>query len=67
MPVRALRFRDETEEAGWIVDDLKADHKETGLPWGEYAILYRQHKSSSLLEDALVASYPLPVGSWEVG
>ena len=53
-PVRALGFPDEAAEAGWLLADLQADHAATGLPWGEYGVLYRTHEIGELLEAHLI-------------
>src|SRR6266699_3748478 len=41
--VVAHGFRDEHEEATWLLRDLQSDHA-AGLSWGDYAILYRKHR-----------------------
>src|ERR1041384_559880 len=47
-PVRALGFPDEAAEAAWLLADLLADQGRTGLPWGEYGVLYRTHEIGEL-------------------
>src|SRR2546428_232314 len=47
-------FRDEEEEAAWLLEDILADRAVAGLGWGEYAILYRRHKVGEYLEGRLV-------------
>src|SRR5256884_8549756 len=42
--VGAFAFRDEEEEAAWLLEDILADRAASGLGWGDYAILYRRHK-----------------------
>src|SRR5216110_4124865 len=42
--VVAHAFRDEHEEATWLLDDVRADRTSAGLSWGDYAILYRKHR-----------------------
>jgi superfamily I DNA/RNA helicase len=54
--VEAVAFDDEGAESEWIVSDLAADHRASGLPWGEYGILYRKHDSGALLEGKLLAA-----------
>jgi len=54
--VRALQFTDDGSEAGWILADLLADQATTGLPWGEYGVLYREHRIGDRLEAELVRS-----------
>ncbi|HEV8356512.1 MAG TPA: UvrD-helicase domain-containing protein [Gemmatimonadales bacterium] len=55
-PVRALGFPDEAAEAAWLLADLLADQAGTGLPWGEYAVLYRTHEIGELLEAQLIGA-----------
>src|SRR6266516_557820 len=52
--VGALAFRDEAEEAAWLLEDLRSDRAASGLGWGEYAVLYRRHKLGEYLEGRLV-------------
>jgi superfamily I DNA/RNA helicase len=55
-PVRALGFPDEAAEAAWLLADLLADQGRTGLPWGEYGVLYRTHEIGELLEAQLIGA-----------
>src|SRR6266576_3011453 len=50
----AFAFRDEEEEASWLLDDIRADRAASGLGWGDYAVLYRRHKVGEYLEGRLV-------------
>src|SRR6185503_18395378 len=43
----ARTFKDEEEEAAWILDDLTA-------PWGDCAILYRKHRVGEYIEGRLL-------------
>src|SRR6266700_3297790 len=52
--VGALAFRDEAEEAAWLLEDLRSDRTASGLGWGEYAVLYRRHKLGEYLEGRLL-------------
>src|SRR2546422_2958413 len=52
--VTALAFRDEVEEASWLLEDLRGDRAASGLRWGNYAILYRKHKIGEYLEGRLL-------------
>ena len=52
--VVAHAFRDEHEEATWLLDDLRADRTASGLSWGDYAILYRKHKLGEHIEGRLL-------------
>lgn len=53
-PVRVLGFEHEHHEARWLLDDLVADQAESGLPWGEYGLLYRKHEIGDTLEAELL-------------
>src|SRR5881227_3411464 len=50
----AWAFRDEAEEASWLLEDLRSDCAASRLGWGDYAILYRRHKIGEYLEGRLV-------------
>src|SRR6266480_4836260 len=52
--VGAVAFRDEAEEASWLLEDILADRTAAGLGWGDYAVLYRRHKVGEYLEWRLV-------------
>jgi superfamily I DNA/RNA helicase len=52
--VAAHVFEDEGAEAAWLVADVVEDHALTGLPWGEYALLYRKHSVGRFLEVRLL-------------
>src|SRR6266581_3433600 len=52
--VGALAFRDEAEEAAWLLEDLRSDRAASALGWGEYAVLYRRHKLGEYLEGRLL-------------
>jgi DNA polymerase III epsilon subunit family exonuclease len=52
--VGAFAFRDEAEEAAWLLEDLRSDRAASGLGWGEYAVLYRRHRLGEYLEGRLV-------------
>src|SRR5216117_3268177 len=52
--VGAFAFRDEEEEASWLLEDLAGDRAASGLGWGDYAILYRKHKVGEYLEGRLL-------------
>jgi DNA polymerase III epsilon subunit family exonuclease len=55
-PVRAFNFGDETIEADWLLDDIRADRDANGLRWGDYALLYRRHEIGDALEATLIAA-----------
>src|SRR5216117_2513232 len=52
--VTAVAFREEAEEASWLLEDLRGDRAASGLGWGDYAILYRRHKVGEYVEGRLV-------------
>src|SRR5213595_2973572 len=52
--VAAWAFRDEAEEASWLLEDLRSDCAAARLGWGDYAILYRKHKIGEYVEGRLV-------------
>src|SRR2546421_3235604 len=52
--VGAFGFRDEEEEASWLLEDLQSDRAASELGWGDYAILYRKHKIGECLEGRLL-------------
>jgi superfamily I DNA/RNA helicase/DNA polymerase III epsilon subunit-like protein len=52
--VEVLEFESDADEAAWLVADLQRDRTATGLPWGEYAVLYRKHQVARTLEPCLL-------------
>jgi superfamily I DNA/RNA helicase/DNA polymerase III epsilon subunit-like protein len=54
--ITALTFSTEDEEIAWVVEDLRRDHEEYELPWGEYALLYRRHQIGDAAEAGLLAA-----------
>src|SRR5438876_6569659 len=52
--VVAYAFRDEAEEASWLLEDLRSDSAAARLGWGDCAILYRRHKIGEYVEGRLV-------------
>src|SRR5437660_5386577 len=52
--VAAWAFRDEAEEASWLLEDLRSDCAASRLGWGDYAILYRRHKIGEYVEGRLL-------------
>ena len=53
-PVELVKARDESHEAQWLLDRLRALHDEEGVPWGGMAIFYRTNALSRVLEEALL-------------
>jgi DNA polymerase III epsilon subunit family exonuclease len=54
--VTAYAFPDEQAEAEWLIGDLAADQKASGMSWGEHAVLYRRHAVGEELEKGMVAA-----------
>ena len=54
--VEAHAFADEEAEATWILERLTEDRRASGRSWGDYALLYRQHRVGRFLENRLVAA-----------
>ena len=54
--VLALGFTDEHAEAHWLLADLQADQRDSGLSWGQYGLLYRRHEIGDALEGALLCA-----------
>ncbi len=52
--VQAFAFRDEEEEAAWLLDDIRSDSSAARLGWGNYAILYRKHRVGEYIEGRLL-------------
>jgi DNA helicase II / ATP-dependent DNA helicase PcrA len=55
-PVRALSFATDADELAWLLADFTSDHAVSGLPWGEYALLYRRNVIGDALEAGLVSA-----------
>jgi superfamily I DNA/RNA helicase len=53
-PVASVSFPEEDAEASWILGDLNADNASSGKRWGDFAILYRQHRVGEFLERHLI-------------
>src|SRR5207247_2769716 len=52
--VGAFGFRDEEEEAAWLLEDILADRAVAGLGWSDDAMLDRRHKAGEYLAGSLV-------------
>lgn len=55
-PVCVLGFEDDGAEARWLLADLVADQGTSGLPWGEYGVLYRRHEIGNALEAEFISA-----------
>ncbi len=53
-PVNVVSFADDLVEARWLLRDLMADQRASGLAWGEYGLLYRRHEIGEVLEAELL-------------
>jgi len=54
--VTVEQFDSEEDEANWLIDDLRKDRDESGLGWGDFAVLYRSHRLGRQLEERLVCA-----------
>jgi DNA polymerase III epsilon subunit family exonuclease len=54
--VSAHTFADDAAERDWLVADVRRDHAEHALPWGEVALLYRTHAIGDALEASLLTA-----------
>ena len=54
--VAAHGFADDAAEREWLVADVRRDHAEHGIPWGEVAVLYRTHSIGEALEGSLLSA-----------
>ena len=52
--VAAFGFKDEHDEATWLLEDIRNDRTAAGLSWGDYAILYRKHRVGEHIEGRLL-------------
>jgi DNA polymerase III epsilon subunit family exonuclease len=52
--VVARGFRDEHDEATWLLEDIRNDRTASRLSWGDYAVLYRKHKVGEHIEGRLL-------------
>ena len=51
--IRFMSAADERKEALFVVDEIQRLHKEEGVPYHHFAVLYRINQYSKLLEEAL--------------
>jgi len=52
--VVAYGFPDDDAETAFLVADLEADRRASGMAWGDCALLYRRHQLGARLEGALL-------------
>lgn len=51
-PVRVLSFPDQTQETGYLINQLRTWHA-TGTPWSEMAVIYAKHGQAAELRHLL--------------
>jgi DNA helicase-2/ATP-dependent DNA helicase PcrA len=54
-PVVVYRAWDEHDEAAFVVREIESLRAQSGRGWGEFAVLYRTHAQSRLVEETLLA------------
>jgi superfamily I DNA/RNA helicase/DNA polymerase III epsilon subunit-like protein len=54
--VSVQAFETEEDEATWLIEDMRKDRGESGLDWGDFALLYRSHRLGRSLEERLVCA-----------
>ena len=54
--VDAHTFRDDEAELTWLVDDVRRDHEEHRIAWGDVALLYRSHGIGDAIEARFLAA-----------
>lgn len=54
--VQAQTFDNEEDEAAWLIENMQRDRADSGLGWGEFAVLYRSHRVGRHLEERLVCA-----------
>ena len=52
--VEVQAFEEDDAESAWILEDIVRDRRESGLPWGEFGVLYRTHEVGSRIEGMLL-------------
>ncbi|MEO6529265.1 MAG: UvrD-helicase domain-containing protein [Gemmatimonadaceae bacterium] len=48
--VAAHTFADDDAELSWLIEDVRRDHDEHGITWGDVALLYRSHDIGHAIE-----------------
>ena len=54
--VAVRAFEREDEEASWLIADICGDRAESGMGWGDFAVLYRYHRMGRYLEERLISA-----------
>ena len=52
--VVARSFPDDRTELQWLVEDIRRDQTNEPRSWGEYAVLYRRHKTGTEIEKRFI-------------
>jgi DNA helicase II / ATP-dependent DNA helicase PcrA len=52
-PVRVISVPDDRKEAEFVIQEIAAHRAEQGLPWEDFAVVYRMNAQSRLLEENL--------------
>ncbi len=61
-PILVKTLEDNGAEAAWVAGDIAERHRTSGLPWSDFAVLYRVNAQSRSLEDVLkLAGIPYQV------
>jgi DNA helicase-2/ATP-dependent DNA helicase PcrA len=55
-PVQVISVRDDRKEAEFVIQEIAAHRAEQGLPWEDFAVVYRMNAQSRLLEENLRGS-----------
>ncbi|MCA9565623.1 MAG: UvrD-helicase domain-containing protein, partial [Myxococcales bacterium] len=53
--IRLVTCADERDEAKWVADQIASEHAQYGIPYHDFAILYRINSQSRLFEETLRA------------
>jgi superfamily I DNA/RNA helicase len=54
--VEALTFATDDDELAWIIEDVRRQHDEHGVAWGDIALLYRRHQIGEVAEAGFLAA-----------
>jgi ATP-dependent DNA helicase UvrD/PcrA len=54
--VEVKLFQDDEDEAAWLIEDILADRASYATGWGDYGVLYRNHKMGRRLEERLICA-----------
>jgi superfamily I DNA/RNA helicase/DNA polymerase III epsilon subunit-like protein len=54
--VKVEAFATEDDEVAWLIEDIRRDRDQSGIGWGDVAVLYRSHRLGRHLEERLVCA-----------